>query len=86
MCTPGFQALGGRDDAVDGVSIGAWEYGLPRDTGGVSEFVRWQGWRGPMPRECPQRVDSINWYLSPRKAGVDGRRVSHTEPDWSQQR
>lgn len=80
ICTPGFQSVAGRMTSDD--SPGA-VYILPRDSVGATPFIRGAGWRGPMPRECPQAVDSVGWYFRPMKPGETGREYTHTEPDWA---
>ncbi len=80
ICAPGFQAVAGRMPFNDAPGM---EYTLPRDSVGATPFIRQAGWRGPMPRECPQVVDSVGWYFRPMKPGETGREYTHTEPDWT---
>jgi hypothetical protein len=80
ICAPGFQTVVGRMvyDGSSGV-----DYTLSRDSVGATPFIRTKGWRGPMPRECPQAVDSVGWYVRPMKPGETGREYILTEPNWT---
>lgn len=80
ICAPGFQTVVGRIEFDDAPGV---VYTLPRDSVGAPPFIRAAGWRGPMPRECPQAVDSVGWYFRPMKPGETGRAYTHTEPDWT---
>lgn len=80
ICAPGFQTVAGRMPFDDAPGM---EHFLPRDSVGATPFIRQAGWRGPMPRECPQAVDSVGWYVRPMKPGETGREYTHTEPDWA---
>ena len=44
-------------------------------------FYRANGWRGPIPRECPRGTDTIGWRY-PASAGMPKDAVTATEPVW----
>jgi len=43
---------------------------------------RANGWRGPIPRECPRGTDSVGWRY-PASSGKPKDAITYTEPHWS---
>lgn len=80
ICAPGFVPGVGKSIIDD--SPGAIHH-LVRESINSQPSVRSSGWHGPMPRECPQFVDSVGWFTSPAKKDSSWRELVRQEPDWA---
>jgi len=78
ICPPGgIPMVDRRDETQAGPTT--YEYTrLPDSTWGF----RAEGWRGPIPRECPKGTDTIGWRY-PASAVKSKGVFTATEPEWS---
>ena len=78
ICAPGgIPMTGSRMDNQIGPTTYQYTH-LPDSTWG---FYRANGWRGPIPRECPTGTDTVGWRY-PASAGKPSGAFTTTEPDW----
>ena len=82
ICAPGMQERVGHPELDQVNNLPDYTYEVaPLQAGGRGAY-RAYGWKGPIPRECPQAVDSIVWRL-PASSGQGYGSGSYVEPDWS---
>jgi hypothetical protein len=78
ICAPGGIPMVGRRERSQ---AGPTTYGytpLPDSTWG---WYRANGWRGPIPRECPRGTDSLGWRYPP-SSGKSKDAITYSEPIW----
>lgn len=78
LCAPGAIPMVGRRDLETAGPITYSVTALGDSTWG---WYRANGWRGPIPRECPRGTDSMGWRPPP-SAGQSKYAFSATEPVW----
>jgi hypothetical protein len=79
ICAPGaIPMVGMREDAQAGPTT----YGYTRLSDSTYGWYRARGWRGPIPRECPQGTDSLGWRY-PAWSGKAKDAITYTEPVWT---
>jgi len=79
ICVPGgIPMIGDRDVG----QIGPTTYGFTAYPASQPVMVRAFGWRGPIPRECPQHTDSLGWRY-PASARMPTGAFTTVEPDWN---
>ena len=79
ICAPGAIPMVGMRD---GVQAGPTTYGYTRLSDSTYGWYRAQGWRGPIPRECPAGTDRLGWRY-PAWSGKPKEAISFTEPVWT---
>lgn len=78
ICAPGaIPMIGSRDDG----EAGPTSYGYTALTGSTFNWYRANGWRGPIPRACPNGTDSLGRRY-PSSAGLPRDAISPVEPQW----
>jgi hypothetical protein len=78
ICAPGAIPMVGMRDVVQS---GPTTYGYTPLQDSTWGWYRANGWRGPIPRECPRGVDSIGWRY-PASSGKPRDAITFTEPKW----
>jgi hypothetical protein len=82
ICAPGMQERIGKPELDHLVTMPLYIYEMVPAQANAHGYYRQLGWKGPIPRECPQAVDSMGWRY-PASAGKDPGAYSVTEPDWA---
>ena len=78
ICAPGaIPMVGSRDPSQAGPTT----YGYTRLVDATWGWYRTNGWRGPIPRECPHGTDSLGWRY-PASSGKSRESISFSEPIW----
>ena len=79
VCAPGaIPMVGTRDDDQAGPTT----YSFTALHDSSWGWYRANGWRGPIPRECPRGTDSLGWRY-PASSGKPKEAITFTEPTWS---
>lgn len=78
ICSPGaIPMIGDRGPG----QYGPTTYGVSPLRDSTLVLYRARGWRGPIPRECPQATDTMGWRYPP-SAGMNPHAFTTTEPVW----
>lgn len=80
ICAPGYSPRAGTIPFGESPGLIA---DMTPATGDSRPYVRSHGWHGPIPRECPQLVDSTGWYTMPLRPDHEYRPMVWQEPEWS---
>lgn len=79
ICAPGAMPMvGTRGESQAGPTT--YEYTPLADS--TWGWYRANGWRGPIPRECPRGTDSLGWRYPP-SSGKSKYAITYSEPVWS---
>ena len=79
ICAPGaIPMVGTREQSQAGPTT----YGYTPLADSTWGWYRSSGWRGPIPRECPRRTDSLGWR-HPVSSGKSKDAITYSEPIWS---
>lgn len=78
ICAPGAIPMVGRRGEHQ---YGPTTYGYTQRRDSTWGSYRANGWRGPIPRECPRGTDTLGWRYPPT-AGKSKDAITTAEPDW----
>ena len=81
ICAPGMQERIGKPALDHLTAMPFYIFEMAPAQANAHGTYRQQGWKGPIPRECPQAVDPMGWRY-PASSGKDDGAYSITEPDW----
>ncbi len=79
ICAPGAIPMVGTRE---GSQAGPTTYGHTPLADSTWGWYRANGWRGPIPRECPHGTDSLGWRY-PASSGRSKDAITYSEPVWS---
>jgi hypothetical protein len=82
ICPAGAIPIVGRMALDDHTRLTFRSYNSSPATDSVFGFYRAEGWKGPIPRECPRGTDAVGWRY-PASSGKDWGAFTLTEPDWA---
>lgn len=81
ICAPGLQEFVGKPELDHVTNLPFYTYELSPRQVSTHGWYRASGWKGPIPRECPQITDTMVWRY-PASAGKGYGASTLDEPDW----